>query len=666
MKRFMLCFFAIALLLSASACAKKKDTQEENGRIDREEVKQQKWYQKELKRIEREDKKKEKKREQKAKKEETRREQESKKQQKIEEKKRADVEKELEKERQEAEKERITREKEQEKERKKAEKEAVKKEKKKAKVDKKLEKHEEKGMLEKYLGKIFHKEEKKIERLEKEELTAKQRAEMEAGRKERKECQRQDYAQRVAETEEARNLRKEIMVKEKRLRKLERKDAMANWKKINRAEVEKDYADGMYADLYKQPSWPFAALWPEYHKDLFQVNANYDYATSAFSNNGSGMDLSKLAFGEDSFNFQDILLALKLNTAGTVDQQLNKDFSRLRNVYANKNLLFLAESEDWELSLDYCRNIKDKDVTFGIQIPLVYKAHKLKLDSNVTGSMYTMLKETLNYVLEPKGMSYEPKSSATGIGDIAAFMNFTVNSRYFEKLAVGFKASIPTAKQANQKRLWAPELGSGGFHQFSVYGSALFNKQRRYFNPHAFLKFDYNWYAYVNRRIPKKVEFSGTIGNTISIDSTNKTNIKDIMAHGDKVQFKASTPFSEWDTTIPAFADNVRKVRIQPGPQVSLRLGNMIESFIFRRAFFDFYYDFRAKWKDDISGDLQRSDWNLDSLKENTHQLEHKLGCDFTYQFDEKARLRTGLMYTFAGINVPETIHANLALGIEF
>ena len=92
----------------------------------------------------------------------------------------------------------------------------------------------------------------------------------------------------------------------------------------------------------------------------------------------------------------------------------------------------------------------------------------------------------------------------------------------------------------------------------------------------------------------------------------------------------------------------------------------MIEQFIFRRAFLDCYYNFRAKGKDWIGGNLPAETWNTAALSENSHQLEHKVGFDFTYQYDYSARLKLGMNYVFNGINVPETVEGALTLGYEF
>ncbi len=706
MKRFLLGLFSIFLLLGtfdcakldAFSCAKRKgratnkvvvpreDTKEKR-RLEREEKREKKGLERERKRQEREASRASKKKcetrdkeNNSLKKEEQRKERELRKEQR----------------RTEREEQRLQREQQREVH---AREGAYKKEEaKKAKEDQKLEKLEKKGLLERYLDKIFSREENKKQKEEKLQWTTAEREKRSSEKASAKEERKRTICQREKEAKELKQLRRELMIKERMLKDAQATEGMASWKDIREKEVAQDVAEGRYADLYKVPSWPFEALFADHKKDLFRVTAKYDYATDAFNSKGSSLDLSSLAFGEKAFDLRDVLLSLKLNVNGILNRSdaaanenyvwstlLGNDLSPTNAgiaTYYNKQLNFYAKSEEYGLSLDYLRYLKGKDIAFGVQLPIGCKTHTLKLDAPVGNyggvnsylAYHSMLRETLDWVLEPKGLSYLPKMSTMGIGDVSTFFNFQVNSRYFEKLIVGINAIWPTAKEASTSKLWAPTLGNGGFTQFNVYLAALFNHQRTYFNPHFFLQATYQCAGNVNRRVPKMVKFSGNTNATRTYDTTNETYLKDMTAYGDKVlfapldqpQLNKGKAFSEWDTTIPAFADNSRKVKIRPGPEVNLRIGNMFEKFIFRRAFLDIFYDLKAKWQDSIGGDIPRDIWNVDSLKKDTHQIMQKLGLDYSYQFDDCSRMHLGANYVFAGINVPQVFDAAFTLATEF
>ena len=686
-KRFVSCVFAILLLLGAFgsaklgafSCAKKKEVattkivppkedKKEKRRLEREEKKRLRVDEKAKKKLEQERKR----QERQAKKTSPKVSKKRHEKKNVEEKR---SERELKKEQRRSEREEQKRV------------NACKKEEaKKAKEDQKLEKLEKKGLLAGYLDKVFSREEKKKQKEEKLQWTVAERERRASEKAAAKQERKQTICQRERDAQELKRLRKELMIKDRMLKDEQVKDGMASWKEIRQKEVAQDFVDGKYADVYKVPAWPFEALFADHKKDLFRITAKYDYITDAFNSKGSSLDLSSLAFGEKAFDFRDVLLSLKLNKNGILDRSvangviwnslLGKNAAGNATFgYYDKQLKFCAKSEEYGLSLDYLRYLKGKDVAFGVQLPIGYKAHTLKFNSDVQAfggidtflAYHTMLRETLDWVLEPKGLSYLPKMSTTGIGDVSTFFNFQVNSRYFEKLIVGINATWPTAKEASTSKLWAPTLGNGGFTTLSAYLAALFNHQRTYFNPHFFLQATYQCTGNVNRRVPKMVKFSGKTDDALRThDATNDTYIKDMMAYGDKVKFIDDKAFSEWDTTIPAFADNARKVKVRPGPEVNLRIGNMFEKFIFRRAFLDIFYEFKAKWQDHIGGNIPSDIWNVDSLKKDTHQIAQKLGLDYSYQFDSCSRMHLGMNYVIAGINVPQVFEAAFTLATEF
>lgn len=444
-----------------------------------------------------------------------------------------------------------------------------------------------------------------------------------------------------------------------------RQQGVDKWKHIRKQEVAQDYADGMYAGLYKRPAWPFYAQFA-HETDLLNLSFKYDYATSMFNSNGGSQDLSRLYFGEKDFTYNDIFLAAKLITLRKADgaEACASDLTYDPNLILNsKQLVFLAEMQGYGASIDFARWIKGRDVLFGFQLPVGYKSHRLKHDVDFAYENDERINQkgrspaVLNYILEAKNMYYLPKTSITGIGDLSTFMSFHVNTKYTERLLFGLKALWPTAKDADTKKLWAPQLGQE-FITLSTYASILFHHQRSYFNPHMMMEFSYSIPKNVNRRVPRKVINTNAIAGAPFTDPA--------FARSNHLALRADGTFEEWDSIVPAFADNVKHVKITQGPQLYFRLGNIFEKVIYRQSFLDVFYDFRAKFQDKIGGGLPRDTWNVDVLKDSTQQIEHRIGADFTYQFDATTRMQTGFKYTFDGINVPETFTFNFDLNVEF
>ncbi|MFH1644005.1 MAG: hypothetical protein ABIA74_02410 [bacterium] len=454
----------------------------------------------------------------------------------------------------------------------------------------------------------------------------------------------------------------------------QRNNLIAAWKQNRKMAVDKEYTDGKYADLYKLPTWPFEALFAE-HSSLLNVKEVFTYQTSAYGSNGTKFDLSKNIFGEDPVRLRDILLAFKLIANCVVDDNNLDDILSYGSILSlgwlpeNDYINLIAESDEYRTSINYSRYIVDDQVLIGFEIPVVYKKHYLKTsfykyelgkDEHhtalnlflVEGSFQTAFEKVLNL----KDLNYNQKHSVTGLGDINLFMNCNIRSRFFEKANWGFKLQLPTSKDPDKTKLWAPELGEE-FVKFSLHAAMLWGI-RDWFNPHFLIQGTYAASANVDRRIPRKIKHTAS--------ATHDADFKaDDMLLGQYVKENEHSTFAEWDTTVKGMADESRKVSLQPGPEIFVRIGNIFEKVLFRRAFLDLYYDFRAKFEDSASG-LAEDDYNLRLIEQGTNQIENNIGLNLSYQFDYHTRLQLGGRYGFAGRNVPQNMQLSCNLGIEF
>lgn len=463
-----------------------------------------------------------------------------------------------------------------------------------------------------------------------------------------------------------------------------RSGLIENWRNNRKAAVEQNYADGKYADLYKLPTWPFEALFA-HHKSLLNLKSQFIYQTSAYNSNGSKGDLSKLVFSDDPIRLRDFLLAFKLQQNGVVNQAGGNDLLEKLGATEDRSVgddgsweadydqvNFLAESQEFRKTINYSRYIVGKEILIGFDIPVAYKKHYLKtsfhqysLDGDTDSATFIfnregVFKTAFEKVLDLKDVRYSRKNSITGIGDLNLFANCNIRSRFFEKANWGFKLQLPTSKDADVTKLWAPTIGEE-FVKFSGHLAMLWGP-REWFNPHFLIQATYASSANVNRRIPKKVKDTDAVVGAVDTTWDGK------MVLGDKIvpiPAPDTRTFSEWDTTVKGMADESRKISLQPAPEVLVRIGNIFEKCLFRRGSLDIFYDFRAKGEDSASGSPE-DDYNLRIIEQNTNQIENRIGLNFTYQFDYHTRLQCGGLYTLAGRNVPQTMELNWNLGIEF
>ena len=639
-------------------------------------------------------------------------------------------EKELKKEQDKLKKEEKKREKEEQKNLKKQEEEKKKEEKARKKAEKEdllAYKRSSEGKAEKKEDKRKKEQEKK-ERDEKKAEDRKLRAQAKKEeRREKHHMKKEDRHQQWAKCDAEQEHKKLEKYNKVRDGRDNRSTLINRWVDYRTKEDAQERENGMYASLYKSPAWPMAAQFYE-NKHMLRVEASYQYATDSYDSTGrsSNTDITALEFGEGPILVKDVLLVSKLaelkkvihyedlsTTHNVTVSRLKTDGNRADTLLtmpwdadqylkylANEVLAFNGREEQYALNFDFSRYVFRNNIAIGVELPVVYKKHHLDLDMNLsdkatnpdgtdfTGGAYDLSGDHPNLFLRRYGVDpvrftmdalrtkgfKEIGGSATGLGDIAAYINAQIDSVLFDKMVIGIRGQFPTAKKALQNRVWSPELGNGGFTEIAGFASVLMS-YKKYANPHIMLQGNFNLKAHVDRRVPKRITYAG--GDT---DNTLYVSDKiDGLTFADRVKFAAedgypvmpetetgpesgeffkaypSVPFDDYDTAVKGLADNVVRVQITKGPEFKMRLGNMIERFIFVKSFLDIFYDFRAKAQDDITG-LQADVYNTGILREHTQQLEHRLGFDYSYQFDLGSRLRLGMRYTFAGMNVPKTL----------
>jgi hypothetical protein len=485
----------------------------------------------------------------------------------------------------------------------------------------------------------------------------------------------------------------------------------SEWRKIRGQRVAQDYADGKYADLYFQPAWPTYATYLR-HKHLLNVGFDYQYATDFYGNRGDNMDITKGEFGEETMHLRDISLASKLVSCGVL-QQLDGDigngvFDQSANQYlrylADSVIHFLGESESWRVNCDLSRHIWKCNLVAGVHIPFVYKKHRLKcelreLSDEARAKNPTTIETGLTGLVEPipsAGVAVSPSTfhrrygadtklflrdlfkakgfdelggSSAGFGDIQAFLHTNFSSAWFQNLMLGVNFTFPTTQRKSMCKLWAPELGNGGFFETAFFGNIVIPKEW-WFNPHLFLQVSTTIFpAHVQRRTPKRIQVANTAQASEFHRQTSKC-INNAFALANRVDFDQNSNdptrrFDEFDTCFKNIGDNIARFKMQKGSEFVMRLGNMVKNFILRRAFLDLYWDFRAKLRDWVTC-LDVDVWDTNIYNRNSHQIENRAGLEWSYQFDQGTRFRAGVIYTFNGVNVPKTFQVSANMNYSF
>jgi len=425
--------------------------------------------------------------------------------------------------------------------------------------------------------------------------------------------------------------------------------------------------------FYKVPAWPFCAK-PFEEKDKIELCDLYRHAGNSFSSGGHTQDITRLVFGEAPIYVRDVLLVSKLVENGDVlDYSSGSATGGYLGDVARQLLCFDGSVDEFQVSLGYVRHFRKNDISLGIEIPFVMRKHNLKLTTTSCAmlrgneafqSKYgDCFNDFVKDFLCSKGSSLTEGNTETGLGDTSVFINFELKSKHFERMLIGAKVLLPTAKERDIHKLWGPELGNGGFTELTAFGSVLF-AQNSLFNPHILLQATYCLAAEVPRRIPSCKKYTET-------STTQSHELGSLLAMGELVRTTMTTDFSSLDTLFRRFSTETGRIKIRKGAAFNLRVGNMFEKFIADSGFADIYYDLCLKGADylntrNLADSCVGCSFSPDILTQNTYQIEHRAGCDFSYQFDEHVRMALGMVYSFAGRNVQKRLEVNASFGVEF
>jgi hypothetical protein len=452
--------------------------------------------------------------------------------------------------------------------------------------------------------------------------------------------------------------------------------------------------------IYLLPHWPYYTQFFQ-DNDLIQLAFTFDTASHAYAGHGGSEQLSQLIFGEPTIHLHDILLASTLTHAGTLIGQfpLNRVERTIEDHYlsilADQDIDLHASLDEYTFAVDYDRHFGD--FTVGFHIPLKMRHQRLKLTNEISADNYRKLKNVergynaagtveilglaeatqfhfyeqfsglesfLTELLSRKGIAFNQKQTTAGLSDAVVYATFDFRTRPIDRIVTGLSLLIPTASGRDIGKLWNDDLGNGGFVELAAFGSFAW-LCNRWFNPAIHLKGTYSFSGNVNRRVSMNNTYDG-----MSLFNGDVTVLPGQPAHGlvifgETLNFR-DVAFNQIDATARCFSDHSKKIKIQPGPELFLRIGNTFDAVFTDKGFFDIFYDLHAKGKDYVIRRYSDDLYQPALLSHNTALVSHTIGATYAYQFDAQFRLRVGLDYVVAGRNTPKTFEAMASLNAEF
>ncbi|MBL4588024.1 hypothetical protein JKY79_01635 [Candidatus Babeliales bacterium] len=231
---------------------------------------------------------------------------------------------------------------------------------------------------------------------------------------------------------------------------------------------------------------------------------------------------------------------------------------------------YFTQEHEWLPSLYY----------FGFSIPFIKKSHSLLLE-NLGGKIafsagsFVGIESTIQqffsdanidfldffnrYVLIPKNLTYVPHDESIGFGDLLLIGILDWGGKWngIEALQASLRVTCPTGKRESYDQLWPNHLGHGAWALDCQFSLQIHTKEI-FYNP--FLHCSLKLYAPFSeeRRVPQLA--------TTFLDGTLPS----------RYSMHTIADFSEYDSTVNAFADSMFPMYLYRGIEFSTLIGNSL------------------------------------------------------------------------------------------
>lgn len=410
----------------------------------------------------------------------------------------------------------------------------------------------------------------------------------------------------------------------------------------------------------------------------FPATLSLTIGDQGYGCDGTIVSLAETVFGSDRFTFGDIFLLAKLSGENKVTipgDPLTTDV--LTTLLAPIKLEFDAETRELAalFTASYRRSLGDTermDVVVGLNVPIKTQFHILNInfDSgsllNPMGTNLPVAQSTLAQffsfyediydffvasILKPKGLTYLPLQRKTGLGDIT-FFGYLDGAQYFnyvDALQVGVTWTVPTTTADVASTLWAPDISEGGGSSVGFFSNALIHSPWAGINPAVQVSVDVSPTFYGTRRIAQLKQFNGPVDGVHNV--IGKNPLGGLIQSVPPVFNDLVTTFSEYDSTVPAFADAAVRARIKRAPRILAGIGNYFYNFLKKDFVLGIFYDYTHKAKDcfKVCSDAV---FDTKSLAKLTEVNSHRISWRLSYRFQNYIELNGGTQHIVGGNNV--------------
>lgn len=260
-------------------------------------------------------------------------------------------------------------------------------------------------------------------------------------------------------------------------------------------------------------------------------------------------------------------------------------------------------------------------------------------------------------VLAEKDIAFKGRQRGMGFGDISLFgiLDFAERFEHCDCLQIGMNMVLPTGRVGNQNIIFPISLGNGAL-QFDFFANVIFATKARMFNP------AFHVVGNIAPSYPTQQRIPHIITNTVRQQISDSDNLTEELSPPLTYEGYYVDPFSEFDTTVPAFANISFPVILHRANKVTFGVGNYFYDIFSSGLQLSIFYDIMHKDGDRFKLDKKQckqasitvSDGDLDfeSVYNISCERAHMLSWTLNYQFKNLVTLNMGSQHVIAGKNV--------------
>ena len=392
-----------------------------------------------------------------------------------------------------------------------------------------------------------------------------------------------------------------------------------------------------------------------------------DFAFDGFNNNKDKTTLQAVTFGKKEIELQDLFLVSKLAKKGCTSFGIDDYVTLLATTTASFELEERRVTTAAQFSLTGLAFGSLAIATLEVRIPFELCEHSIISHFYGDGIANSIVADISNFdanspvfffvrnisvesyvkeeILDPKGLRLLHSHRSVGLGAIRITAALDFQDCFVSrvnKLQGGIVAFLDAPQSDTTNIIWPATRGLGG-NYLGFVGEAEF-ELNKVMMPYLQIEAIKSFAQHVRMRVPQQKS---------GIGDARKLFDHGLKASKDMVGVTIQRSYSEYDTTIPYFADNAYEFSRTLGASVRFNAGNRV--ILADRCMLESWYALHYKFADVVEAceSTPEGPFNYATVTEPTRNMSHSFGSRVSYALGNDIFINLGSIYTVRGKNAP-------------